>query len=146
MEKRVVTFFLEDFAFASNHSNKVECSAIPLRSLLIHLNISSLPTSSFSSKNASIESITIAHSKSGEYSYIAHSNYIDSAVLTLQKEVAARLVASPRSKDYGSFTLLTEFHSEVKRLFNISKNSFYPAPKVDSTVVLLKMRREPPAK
>lgn len=74
----------------------------------------------------------------------AHSEYIDSALLTLQKEVAARLVAGPHSKEYGSLTIFAEFHSEIKRLFNISRNSFYPAPGVDSTVLLMKMRREPP--
>lgn len=76
----------------------------------------------------------------------AHNEYIDSAILTLQKEVADRLVAEPSSKEYGSLTLFTEFHSEIKRLFNISKNSFYPAPKVDSTVIILKMRETPPVK
>jgi len=74
----------------------------------------------------------------------AHNEYIDSAVLTLQKEVAERLVAEPRSKDYGSLTLFAEYHSEFKRLFNISRNSFYPSPRVDSTVVSLGMRKDPP--
>lgn len=76
----------------------------------------------------------------------AHNEYIDSAILTLQKEVADRLVAEPGSKEYGSLTLFTEFHSEIKRLFNISKNSFYPVPKVDSTVIFLNMRESPPVK
>ena len=76
----------------------------------------------------------------------AHSECIDSAILTLQKEVADRLVAEPRTKDYGSFTLFAEFHSEIKKLFNISRKSFYPSPKVDSTVILMKMRAEPPVK
>ncbi len=76
----------------------------------------------------------------------AHSEYVDSAILTLQKEVADRLVAGPCSKEYSSLTLFAEFHSEIKRLFNISKNSFYPAPKVDSTVIFMKMRAEPPVK
>ncbi|MBL7070643.1 MAG: 16S rRNA (adenine(1518)-N(6)/adenine(1519)-N(6))-dimethyltransferase RsmA [Candidatus Omnitrophica bacterium] len=74
----------------------------------------------------------------------AHSECIDSAVLTLQKEVADRLVAGPRSKDYGSLTLFAQFHSEIKRLFSISRNSFYPVPGVDSTVVAMNMRRSEP--
>lgn len=73
-----------------------------------------------------------------------NSEYIDSAMLTLQKEVADRLVAEPGSKEYSSLTLHVEFHSEVKRLFDINKNSFYPKPKVDSTVIFLKMRENPP--
>ena len=74
----------------------------------------------------------------------AHSEYIDSALLTLQKEVADRLTALPRTKEYGSLTLFAEFHSEIKKLFRIKKNSFYPVPKVDSTVISVKMRTEPP--
>lgn len=73
----------------------------------------------------------------------AHSEYIDYSILTLQKEVAARFVAEPGSKEYSSITLHAEFYSEIKRLFNISKNSFYPTPKVDSTVILLKIREIP---
>ncbi len=74
----------------------------------------------------------------------AHSEHIGSAILTLQKEVADRLLAEPRTKAYGSLTLYAEYHAEIKRLFNISRNSFYPPPKVDSTVISLKMRKVPP--
>lgn len=74
----------------------------------------------------------------------AQKDCIDYAILTLQKEVADRLVAAPHSKEYGSLTLFAEFHSRIERLFNISKNSFYPTPRVDSTVILLKMRDLPP--
>ena len=76
----------------------------------------------------------------------AYSGYIDSAVLTLQKEVADRLIAEPGSKEYGSLTLFSQFHAEIKKLFNISKNSFYPVPKVDSTVIAMRIRSEPPVK
>ena len=71
---------------------------------------------------------------------------IESALLTLQKEVADRLTAAPGTKAYGSLTLFTAFHAEVGRLFNIKKNSFYPVPRIDSTVILLKPRRTPPVK
>ena len=74
----------------------------------------------------------------------AHSKVIDSALLTLQKEVADRLVAVPGTKEYGSLTLFSEFHSRIKRLFQISRNSFYPVPNVDSTVISIKMRQDPP--
>ncbi len=71
---------------------------------------------------------------------------IESAVLTLQKEAAERLTAAPSSKEYGSLTLFTSFYSTIKRLFNIKRNSFYPVPQVDSTVILLTPRTEPPVK
>ncbi len=74
----------------------------------------------------------------------AHSEYIDSALLTVQKEVADRLIAQPQTKEYGSLTLFAEFHSEIKKLFHIKRNSFYPVPRVDSTVIFVKIRAEPP--
>ena len=76
----------------------------------------------------------------------AHNEYVDSAVLTLQKEVADRLLAEPGVKDYGSLTLFAQFHAEIKRLFGISRNSFYPVPKVDSTVISIQMLKEPPCR
>lgn len=77
---------------------------------------------------------------------LENKDRMEYALLTLQKEVADRLTATPCTKEYGSLTLFTAFKAEVKRLFNIKKNSFYPVPQVDSTVILLKPRREPPVK
>ncbi len=74
----------------------------------------------------------------------AHNFLIDSALVTLQKEVADRLTAKAGSKDYGSLTLFAEYHAEIRRLFPISKNSFYPRPKVDSAVITINMRQKPP--
>lgn len=71
---------------------------------------------------------------------------MDFALLTLQKEVADRLTAGPNSKNYGSLTLFASFYAEIKKLFNIKKNSFYPVPKVDSAVIILKPRISPPVK
>lgn len=69
---------------------------------------------------------------------------VESALLTLQKEVAERLMAGPMTKEYGSLTLFTTLQAEVRSLFKIKRNSFYPVPQVDSAVILLVPRREPP--
>lgn len=71
---------------------------------------------------------------------------VESALLTLQAEVANRLSARPNTKQYGSLTLFASFHAEIKKLFSIKKNSFYPVPQVDSAVILLKPRTEPPVR
>jgi 16S rRNA (adenine1518-N6/adenine1519-N6)-dimethyltransferase len=71
---------------------------------------------------------------------------VESALLTLQAEVADRLSAEPGTKQYGSLTLFASFHAEIKKLFSIKKNSFYPVPQVNSAVILLKPRTEPPVK
>lgn len=61
--------------------------------------------------------------------------YIDSAVLMLQKEVAERLVARPGTKDYGVLSVLLGACSTVTGLLTIGPEHFHPRPKVDSMVV-----------
>ncbi|MFQ5442447.1 MAG: 16S rRNA (adenine(1518)-N(6)/adenine(1519)-N(6))-dimethyltransferase RsmA [Thermodesulfobacteriota bacterium] len=58
-------------------------------------------------------------------------------VLTIQKEVAARIVSGPGSKEYGILSVLLQVHFDVKSCFKISRSQFTPAPKVDSVVVSL---------
>ncbi|MGI5921695.1 MAG: 16S rRNA (adenine(1518)-N(6)/adenine(1519)-N(6))-dimethyltransferase RsmA [Syntrophomonadaceae bacterium] len=62
-------------------------------------------------------------------------SHLQSAVLMMQKEVAARLLALPGSKDYGLLTIMAAYYSRVEHIMNVSRNCFYPRPEVDSTVV-----------
>lgn len=68
---------------------------------------------------------------------------IDSIFITVQKEFAARVVASAGSKDYGSFSCFTQYYTIPKRLFFIKKTSFFPSPSVDSCFLRLDIRRRP---
>ncbi len=63
------------------------------------------------------------------------------AVLMFQKEVARRLVARPGAPDYGSLSVICAYYSTGKVLFDVSCNVFWPRPKIDSSVVLLKPDR-----
>jgi 16S rRNA (adenine1518-N6/adenine1519-N6)-dimethyltransferase len=58
-------------------------------------------------------------------------------IFLVQKEVAARLAALPGTKDYGALTVMVNFYGSVNVLDIISKNLFYPAPKVDSALVMI---------
>lgn len=60
------------------------------------------------------------------------------SVLTLmfQKEVGDRLLAHPRSKEYGRLTVLTQAASRASRAFDLPARAFTPPPKVDSTVLV----------
>ncbi|HEY2800060.1 MAG TPA: 16S rRNA (adenine(1518)-N(6)/adenine(1519)-N(6))-dimethyltransferase RsmA, partial [Chthoniobacterales bacterium] len=62
------------------------------------------------------------------------------ALLMLQREVAARLSAAPRSKDYGILTLLVQAQYRVEFLRSIPASVFVPAPEVESAVVRLTPR------
>ena len=63
--------------------------------------------------------------------------------LMFQKEVALRLAATPRSKDYGRLSVITRWLTEPALLFDVPARAFTPPPKVTSTVVGLLPRRRP---
>jgi 16S rRNA (adenine1518-N6/adenine1519-N6)-dimethyltransferase len=66
-----------------------------------------------------------------------------SLVLMFQREVAQRLVAAPRSSAYGRLSVLVQWLTEPKILFDLPPRAFVPPPKVTSSVVLLMPRATP---
>ena len=60
--------------------------------------------------------------------------------LMFQQEVANRIVAKPNTKQYGRLSLLSQFYSFPSLEFQIPKTSFFPIPKVSSTVVKFKFK------
>ena len=52
-----------------------------------------------------------------------------------QKEVADRIIAKSKTKAYGRLAVLCNWRFEIKKHFNITKNCFFPKPKVDSTLL-----------
>lgn len=69
---------------------------------------------------------------------------IDSATLLIQKEVADRVLAKPRSRDYGYLTVVTQSWAEVGHVVHVPPSAFRPPPKVDSSVIRLRSRMEVP--
>ena len=63
--------------------------------------------------------------------------------LLIQKEVAERLTAVPRTKSYGRLSVLVQWLCEVKLAFDIPARAFTPPPKVTSTVISLTPREQP---
>lgn len=72
-----------------------------------------------------------------------YKDKIEAIFLTVQKEFGQRMCASKGSKDYGAFSCFVQFHAKPGIIFNIKKNSFYPAPKVDSCFLRLVIRGKP---
>lgn len=64
-------------------------------------------------------------------------------VLMFQKEVAERIAARPGTKSYGVLSVLSQSYTEVKIEFHVSRNLFTPRPKVDSSVVSLRVLERP---
>ena len=64
-------------------------------------------------------------------------------IFMVQREIAARLTASPGGGNYGRLTVMVGRSCEVQSLFEVSPAAFTPPPKVHSTVVRLSPRRTP---
>src|SRR5262245_43335292 len=72
--------------------------------------------------------------------FLEYPSPISLFLLTLQKEMAMRLTASPCTHDYGALTLRVQLHHRVKYLRSVPATVFLPRPDVDSAVVLLEPR------
>ena len=76
---------------------------------------------------------------------ILESNTIaDSITIMMQKEVADRIKAGPGSKTYGALSVAVQYYCEVETVAIVPKEVFFPAPKVDSAVLKLVIRKEKP--
>ncbi|MFA4640959.1 16S rRNA (adenine(1518)-N(6)/adenine(1519)-N(6))-dimethyltransferase RsmA [Pyrococcus kukulkanii] len=62
------------------------------------------------------------------------------AVLMYQLEFAQRMIAKPGSRNYSRLSLMIQALADVKIVMKIGKGAFYPRPKVDSALVLLKLK------
>lgn len=71
---------------------------------------------------------------------------IDRLALLMQKEVAERLTAAPKTKAYGSLTLALAYYCHCELALKVPKTVFKPRPNVDSAVVLLTKRQEAPVR
>lgn len=70
----------------------------------------------------------------------ANVDRIPLVVGMFQKEVAERVVAGPGSKTYGILSVLLGAYYHTRLLFKVSPGSFYPIPKVNSAVIMLKRK------
>lgn len=69
---------------------------------------------------------------------------ISSLTVMVQKEAAQRICAQPGSREVGAVSIAVRYYCEPQVLFQVSRGSFMPAPDVDSTVIRLDIRKEPP--
>ncbi|MBV8131342.1 MAG: 16S rRNA (adenine(1518)-N(6)/adenine(1519)-N(6))-dimethyltransferase RsmA [Alphaproteobacteria bacterium] len=76
-------------------------------------------------------------------SWLERLREYESLTLMLQREVAERLIARPRSKSYGRLSVLVQWVAEVQILFDVPARAFVPRPNVASSVVAILPRSEP---
>jgi len=60
---------------------------------------------------------------------------LQSATVMVQEEVADRIIAAPKSKDYGVLTIICQMLGTAKKVLRVNRKMFYPVPNVDSAVV-----------
>lgn len=63
-------------------------------------------------------------------------------IIMVQDEVAKRLCALPKNKEYGAFTVLLDYYFQKEYLFFVNRKSFFPEPNVDSAVIKLTRKTE----
>lgn len=69
---------------------------------------------------------------------------IDSITVMVQKEAAERLCAKVGTREAGAVSVAVSYYSEPEILFEVERDSFMPPPKVDSAVIKLHIRDNPP--
>ncbi len=69
---------------------------------------------------------------------------IEAITVMVQKEAAQRLCANVGSRDSGAVTVAVNYYAEAQKLFDVSRGSFMPSPNVDSAVIRLDIRQNPP--
>lgn len=74
---------------------------------------------------------------------IDYKGSIKAIYLSVQKELAQRLIACCGSKVYGAYSCFVQFYTQPKILFTIKNSSFWPQPKVDSCFVELRILPKP---
>lgn len=65
---------------------------------------------------------------------LEHSN-LHKFIFMVQKEVGNRLAGKPNTKDYNALSVLMAYKTKTKVIANVSRNSFYPVPNVDSVLL-----------
>mgnify|MGYP004661391627 FL=1 len=146
--KKVIAVELDEEAI--KELEKLECDNLEI----IHNDILKTDISALSEENVKvvanipyyITSPIIAHLL-GEIDDLANKNRnkIKDIILMVQEEVARRIVATEKSqsKQYGLLTILSQFWADCEIIRLVGRKSFYPAPKVNSALVSLKVRKEP---
>jgi 16S rRNA (adenine1518-N6/adenine1519-N6)-dimethyltransferase len=74
---------------------------------------------------------------------IPHHQLFSSLTVMVQEEVGRRYTANPNTSEYSSFTIFLQFYSNPTYSFTVSRQCFYPVPKVDSAVVTLYLKPPP---
>ncbi|CDQ37781.1 MULTISPECIES: 16S rRNA (adenine(1518)-N(6)/adenine(1519)-N(6))-dimethyltransferase RsmA [Virgibacillus] len=69
---------------------------------------------------------------------------VNSFTVMIQKEVAERMAAGPNNKSYGSLSIAIQYYTKAEVVMHVPKRAFMPQPNVDSSILKLVKRIQPP--
>ncbi len=69
---------------------------------------------------------------------------ITSITVMIQKEVAERMAAKPKTKSYGSLTIAMQYYTDAEIMMHVPKTVFIPQPNIESSILKLTKRSKPP--
>ena len=61
--------------------------------------------------------------------------WYETLIFMFQKEVADRIIAKKNTKNFGRLSILSNWRLEIRKHFDVSKNCFYPKPRVESSIL-----------
>ncbi len=68
--------------------------------------------------------------------------WFDELILMFQKEVAERIIAEENTSNYGRLSILCKWRLNIKKVFDISPNCFFPKPKIESSVLHFTLKND----
>lgn len=115
-----------------------------INSDFMKLNLNELIKNEFNSKKISVAANLPYYITTPIITTLLEGGYdIENIVVMVQKEVAQRFCAKPGTKEYGAISVLCSYYTEPEIVCNVLAGSFYPAPKVDSAVVRMRVCEKP---
>ena len=67
--------------------------------------------------------------------------WFENLVLMFQKEVADRIIAKFNTPNYGRLSIIANWKLDIKKIFDIKPSSFFPRPKIDSSLLIFKPKK-----
>ena len=142
--KRVVAIEIDEFLYAEL---QLKFSKVPHISLIqgdiLKQNLANLLNDSPPQHTKIVANLPYYITTPVLWELLKYRQKIGSCVLTMQTEVAERIISPPGNKRYGALSIGVSYYAEPDIVHRIPPNQFYPSPQVASSVLKLKMRDTP---
>lgn len=134
IDKKLVAYLEQEFKDVDN--------LVIVNQDFLKLNLANLIAKEFDSKQDIIVIANLPYYLTSPIilKLLENVHFFSAFVLMMQKEVAQRLNAKIGTKNYNNLSIMCQFYCQVRVMFDVSPQSFFPAPKITSSVVSFKVR------